>query len=97
MLPNTIVNFVSTLISDTQTGIIHWTYISDEDKVWAKYKGMQITLDYAFDYNMEVGVQRLSIVQDDGRLFFFPISEYDSGYTLLKQLYNEAQASDFKY
>lgn len=97
MLPNTIVNFVSQLISDTQTGIINWKYISDEDKVWTKYKGMQITLDYAFDYNMEVGVQRLSIVQDDGRHFFFPISEYDSGYVLLKQLYNEAQASDFKF
>jgi hypothetical protein len=46
---------------------------------------------------MEVGVQRLSILQGDGRHFFFPISEYDSGYTLLKQLYNEAQASDFKF
>ncbi|MBT0360479.1 hypothetical protein [Morganella morganii] len=97
MLPNSISNFVSQLISETQSGIIHWNYISDEDKVITNYHGMQITLDYAFDYNLEIGVQRLSIIQNDGRNFFFPISEYDSGYTLLKKLYNEAQASDFKF
>lgn len=97
MLPNTIVNFVDQLISETQNGNIHWKYISDEDKVWANYQGMQVILDYAFDYNMEVGVQRLNIIHNDGRNFFFSISEYDSGYTLLKRLYNEAQASDFKF
>ncbi|MBE4975476.1 hypothetical protein IMX17_19040 [Serratia sp. X3] len=97
MLPNTIVNFVNKLISETQSDILHWSYNSDEDKVWTKYQGMNITLDYAFDFNMEVGVHRLSILHSDGRKFFFPISEYDSGYTLLKQLYNEAQASDFKF
>ncbi|EKB83978.1 TPA: hypothetical protein L9R79_005180 [Klebsiella pneumoniae] len=97
MLPNTMANFVKQLISETQDGIVSWDYYSDEDKVVTEYQGMKITLDYAFDFNQEIGVQRFNIVQSDGRHFFFAVGQYDSGYTLLKQLYNEAQASDFKY
>ncbi|HEJ9692917.1 hypothetical protein PFP02_000060 [Proteus mirabilis] len=97
MLPNMMANFVKQLISETQDGIVSWKYYSDEDKVVTEYQGMNIILDYAFDFNQEVGVQRLNITQSDGRHFFFAVSQYDSGYTLLKQLYNEAQASDFKF
>lgn len=97
MLPNTMANFVKQLISETQDDIVRWKYFSDEDKVATEYQGMRITLDYAFDFNQEVGVQRLNIIQSDGRHFFFAVGQYDSGYTLLKQLYNEAQASDFNF
>ena len=97
MLPNTMANFVKQLISETQDDIVRWKYFSDEDKVVTEYQGMRITLDYAFDFNQEVGVQRLNIIQSDGRHFFFAVGQYDSGYTLLKQLYNEAQASDFNF
>lgn len=96
MLPNTMANFVKQLITETQGGIVRWDYYSDEDKVMTEYQGMKIALDYAFDFNQEAGVQRLNIIQSDGRHFFFAVVEYDSGYSLLKQLYNEAQASDFK-
>ncbi|MGC0936662.1 hypothetical protein WKG99_14570 [Pantoea agglomerans] len=97
MLPNAIINFVKQLITETQNGVVQWSYFSDEDKVTTEYQGMKVALDYAFDFNQELGVQRLNIIQVDGRHFYFAVSEYDSGYTLLKQLYNEAQASDFRF
>lgn len=97
MLPNAMINFVKQLITETQAGVIKWNYYSDEDKVAIQYQGMNVSVDYAFDFNQELGVQRLNIIQSDGRHFFFAISQYDSGYALLKQLYNEAQASDFNF
>ncbi|HEJ0283290.1 TPA: hypothetical protein SLP08_003047 [Citrobacter freundii] len=97
MLPNTIASFVRQLITETQDGIVQWNYYSDDDKVMTEYQGMRVAIDYAFDYNQEVGVQRLNIIQTDGRHFFFAVAEHDAGYMLLKQLYNEAQASDFKF
>ncbi|CRL62058.1 hypothetical protein [Proteus vulgaris] len=97
MLPFPIVNFVKQLITETQNKEIQWRYISDDDTVKSHHQGRNINLNYAFDYNQEISVYRLNIEQTDGRIFFFAISEYDAGYTLLKQLYNEAQASDFDF
>lgn len=97
MLPNSMVNFVKQLIIETQNGNIKWDYYSDDDKVTATYQERYISVDYAFDYTLEVGVQRLNIKQIDGRHFFFAVAEHEYGYDLLKQLYNEAQASDFHF
>ncbi|HDT0623620.1 TPA: hypothetical protein QIB48_000022 [Morganella morganii subsp. morganii] len=95
MLPDTISNFVNQMITETRQGILTWSYNSNDDLVNTNYNGMYISLDYVFDSNNEVGLYRLSIMQN-GRNFFFPVNQYEDGYNLLKALYLEAQASDFR-
>ncbi|EFB71759.1 Uncharacterised protein [Providencia rustigianii] len=97
MLPAAITHFVEQLINETRTKIINWKYISDSDEVNLNYKEMKVNVGYEFDFNQEVGVYKIQIAQSDGRVFYFAVSEFDAGYINLKNLYSEAQASDFHF
>lgn len=96
MLPENIANFVNQMLTETRQGSVTWSYNSNDDLVSINYNGIYVSLDYMFDYNNEVGLYRLNIIQN-GRNFFFPVNQYENGYSLLKTLYLEAQASDFKF
>ncbi|ENR0202110.1 hypothetical protein QU885_01110 [Enterobacter kobei] len=96
MLPDNIANFVNVLLTETRSGSVTWSYNSNDDLVTTNYNGIYVALDYMFDTNNEWGLYRLNIIQQ-GRNFFFPVNQYESGYSLLKALYLEAQASDFKF
>ncbi|MFC7777701.1 hypothetical protein ACFQW4_11540 [Pantoea sp. GCM10028869] len=96
MLPENIAKFVNQILTETRQGSVTWSYNSNSDLVNTNYNGMYVSLDYIFDNNNEVGLYRLNMIQGD-RHFFFPVNEYESGYSLLKMLYLEAQASDFQF
>lgn len=96
MLPENIASFVNKILAETRQGSVTWSYHSNEDLVKTTYNGIYVSLDYMFDYDNEVGVYRLNIIQN-GRNFFFPVNQHEYGYILLKTLYLEAQASDFQF
>ena len=96
MLPENIANFVNQILTETRKGSVTWSYNSNEDLVNTNYNAIYISLDYMFDYDNEVGVYRLNIIQN-GRNFFFPVNQHENGYTLLKTVYLEDQASDFQF
>lgn len=96
MLPLNIAKFVKQILTETREGSVTWSYDSDDDLVSTNYTGIYVSLGYMFDRDNEVGLYRLNIIQD-GRNFFFPVNQHEDGYGLLKTLYLEAQASDFKF
>ncbi|MEE3649897.1 MULTISPECIES: hypothetical protein [unclassified Brenneria] len=96
MLPENIANFVNRMLTETRQGSMTWSYNSNDDLVNTNYNGIYVSLDYMFDYDNEVGLYRLNIIQS-GKNFFFPVNQHEYGYSLLKTLYLEAQASDFKF
>lgn len=96
MLPENIANFVKFMINETRNGNVRWSYDSNNDLVSTSYNGMYISLDSAFDHDNGYNFHRLNIIQNE-KNFFFPINQYTDGYDLLKTLYLQAQASDFRF
>ncbi|EAS9013972.1 hypothetical protein DLC15_10675 [Salmonella enterica subsp. enterica serovar Telelkebir] len=96
MLPSSIRTLVAEVFTETREGRLVWIFDSNADLVIANYKGMQIHLDYKFDYNMEYGVYRL-LINANNKEYYFTESMYDSDYDWLKQLHYEAQGSDFSF
>ncbi|WKW32528.1 hypothetical protein [Pseudomonas viridiflava] len=94
MFPPKINEFVRSLISQTESGLLSWDYDDENSIVHTEGRGFSVSLTYSFNQIEEIGEfsMRYYSAQDQKEYRFYTNQEYKD-YDIARRLFDTAQSS----